>query len=154
MKNPRLRARKLGALRLDTLAKGISRPLKDVIKSYEYELSVLHPFEATLADLTVRARAKRGHSTLPEVLGAVNELRKQVLEAGKKYVALAKNATTKAEAVEAAERGITAIEELVLGVRRGKVGWVWIITRQAIPSLTNVPKIDHRRHTHTHRTRT
>jgi GTP1/Obg family GTP-binding protein len=117
VKNPRLRARKLGALRLDTLSKGISRPLKDVIKAYEYELSVLHPFEATLADLTVRARAKRGHSTLPEVLGAVNELRKEVLEVGKKYTALAKNATTKAEAVQAAEEGIAAIEGLVLGVR-------------------------------------
>ncbi len=98
-----------------------------MIKAYEYELSVLHPFEATLADLTVRARAKQGHSTLPEVLGAVNELRKQVLEVGKRYTALAKNATTKVEAVAAAEEGITAIETLVLGVRalieRANHGW-------------------------------
>lgn len=122
MKNPRQRARKLGVLRLDSLTKGISRPLKEVVKAYEYELSVLHPFEATLADLTVRARAKRGHSTLPEVLGAVNELRKEVLEVGKTYVGLAKNASTKAEAVQAAEDGIKAIEGLVLGVR-GR-GWV------------------------------
>ena len=47
--------------------KGISRPLKDIIKAYQYELSVLHPFEATLADLTVRARAKQGYESLEQV---------------------------------------------------------------------------------------
>lgn len=45
----------------------LSKPLKYVMKAYEYELGVLHPFEATLADLTVRARVKQGCMTLDEV---------------------------------------------------------------------------------------
>jgi hypothetical protein len=53
--------------RLDTLMRSLTVPLKEVIKAYEYELSVLHPFEATLADLTVRARAKQGCKSLEEV---------------------------------------------------------------------------------------
>ena len=115
VKNQRLRARKQGALRLDTLSKMLSKPLKDTIKAYEYELSVLHPFEATLADLTVRARAKQGHQSLSEVLGAVNDLRKEVLETGKHYIALAKNATTKIEAIQATEEGFQTVQDLVLG---------------------------------------
>ncbi|KAM3573804.1 hypothetical protein VYU27_004225 [Nannochloropsis oceanica] len=114
-KNQRLRARKLGALQLDTLTKGISKPLKDTLKAYEYELAVLHPFEATLADLTVRARAKQGHQTLPEVLSAVNELRKAVLETGKHYAGAAKNASSKAEAIALTEEGFREVENLVLG---------------------------------------
>ncbi len=115
VKNQRMRARKLGALQLDTLTKAISKPLKDTLKAYEYELAVLHPFEATLADLTVRARAKQGHQSLPEVLGAVNEMRKSVLETGKYYAAAAKNASTKAEAIAAADEGFRMVEALVLG---------------------------------------
>lgn len=54
-------------VRLDTIMTMLSKPLKDVIKAYEFELAVLHPFEATLADLTVRARVKQGYKTLDEV---------------------------------------------------------------------------------------
>lgn len=114
IKNQRQRARKLGALKLDTLTKSISKPLRDVLKAYDYELAVLHPFEATLADLTVRARAKQGHQSLPEVLKAVNELRKSVLETGKRHAAAAKNATSKQEAIEATEAGFREVESLML----------------------------------------
>lgn len=53
--------------RLDTLTKEITRPLKDIIRAYEEQLPILHPFEATLADLTVRARVKQGAKTLDQV---------------------------------------------------------------------------------------
>lgn len=64
IKNARNRARKWAAERMDMLGKSASKPLKDVIRQYNYQLPILHPFEATLADLTVRAREKTGEGTL------------------------------------------------------------------------------------------
>ena len=46
------------------LGKSVSKPLRDVVRRYKHQLPVLHPFEATLADLTVRAREKSGKRTL------------------------------------------------------------------------------------------
>lgn len=49
---------------MDMLGKAVSKPLGDIIRTYNYQLPILHPFEATLADLTVRAREKSGERTL------------------------------------------------------------------------------------------
>ncbi len=54
--------------RMDTLTKEICKPLGDILRAYKVELRRLHPFEATLADLTVKARAKQGYLTLEQVL--------------------------------------------------------------------------------------
>lgn len=64
IKNARNRARKWTAERMDALGKAVSMPLGDIIRQYKYQLPILHPFEATLADLTVRAREKSGERTL------------------------------------------------------------------------------------------
>lgn len=48
----------------------------------------------------------------------VNELRKRILLTGKAYAADVRNATTKAEAVEASEAGIKAVADLMTQVRR------------------------------------
>ena len=50
---------------------------------------------------------------------SVNGLRKQVLEVGKKYAAAAKNATTKAEAIQATEEGTKIITDIVTAVSKG-----------------------------------
>lgn len=64
IKNARNRARKWVAERMDMLGKATSKPLRDIIRQYKHQLPILHPFEATLADLTVRAREKTGERTL------------------------------------------------------------------------------------------
>lgn len=64
MKNSRNRARKWTAERMDMLGKAVSKPLRDITRRYKLQLPILHPFEATLADLTVRAREKSGERTL------------------------------------------------------------------------------------------
>lgn len=64
IKNARNRARKWVAERMDMLGKATSKPLRDIIRQYKHQLPILHPFEATLADLTVRAREKTGARTL------------------------------------------------------------------------------------------
>lgn len=64
IKNSRNRSRKWAAERMDTLGKAVSKPLRDIIIRYKHQLPILHPFEATLADLTVRAREKSGERTL------------------------------------------------------------------------------------------
>ena len=64
MKNARNRSRKWTAERMDMLGKAVSKPLRDIVGRYKHQLPILHPFEATLADLTVRAREKTGERTL------------------------------------------------------------------------------------------
>lgn len=64
IKNARNRSRKWVAERMDMLGKATSKPLRDIIRQYKHQLPILHPFEATLADLTVRAREKTGERTL------------------------------------------------------------------------------------------
>lgn len=49
---------------MDMLGKATSKPLRDIVRQYKHQLPILHPFEATLADLTVRAREKTGERTL------------------------------------------------------------------------------------------
>ncbi|CAM9373569.1 unnamed protein product, partial [Sphacelaria rigidula] len=72
IKNARNRSRKWTAERMDALGKAVSKPLGDIIRQYEYQLPILHPFEATLADLTVRAREKSGERTLQVRIARVN----------------------------------------------------------------------------------
>ena len=54
IKNARQQARKVGAMKLDTLTKEISVPLRDVVEGYRRQLRRLHPYESVV-DLTVRA---------------------------------------------------------------------------------------------------
>eukprot|EP00639_Heterosigma_akashiwo_P021394 CAMPEP_0206412346 /NCGR_PEP_ID=MMETSP0294-20121207/33928_1 /ASSEMBLY_ACC=CAM_ASM_000327 /TAXON_ID=39354 /ORGANISM="Heterosigma akashiwo, Strain CCMP2393" /LENGTH=388 /DNA_ID=CAMNT_0053873455 /DNA_START=93 /DNA_END=1260 /DNA_ORIENTATION=- len=105
IKNQRQQARKMAAQRMDAFGKEISQPLSKIIKQYESSLSNLHPFEATLADLTVRARAKRGHRTFLAQLGEVNELRKEALRLCKAAAGAANRADSKKEALEGMEAG-------------------------------------------------
>lgn len=71
VKNARQRARKYGAMQLDMLTKELGVPLRDIVQGYKRQLRILHPYEAVVADLTVRALEKSGHTTLTEVLEKV-----------------------------------------------------------------------------------
>ncbi|CAM9455406.1 unnamed protein product [Chrysoparadoxa australica] len=112
IKNARNRSRKWTAERMDTLAKEISKPLRTILQAYKYQLRVLHPFEATVADLTVRAREQRGQKTLENVLSGVNELRKGALEIGKAAATLGKTKERKTEVLEVMDNGYAAMAEL------------------------------------------
>jgi nucleolar GTP-binding protein len=105
VKNARQRARKFGAMKLDTLTKEISVPLRGVVEGFQRQLRRLHPYESVVADLTVRALEKSGGATLAEVLSRVKELHKEVVSTGKAYASRAKQAGTAAEALEVLEDG-------------------------------------------------
>jgi len=103
----------MAAQRMDAFGKEISQPLSKIIKQYESSLSNLHPFEATLADLTVRARAKRGHRTFLAQLGEVNELRKEALRLCKAAAGAANRADSKKEALEGMEAAQDEVRRLL-----------------------------------------
>jgi hypothetical protein len=50
------------------------------------------------------------------VLESVNVVRKELLEVGKAHAMAAKNASTKAEALEHTDKGVTAIENIMTKV--------------------------------------
>ncbi|CAB9503997.1 Nucleolar GTP-binding protein 1 [Seminavis robusta] len=112
MKNARNRARKHGTETLNTLTQALCIPLRDIVKGYNSEFRRLHPFEKVVADLTARARQRRDGLTLQDVLNEIHEARKMLLEAGKDWVAKAKNAETAREANEAMEEGTECLLDL------------------------------------------
>ena len=73
VKNIRNRARKHGTETINTLMQQLCIPLRDIVNSYRRELRRLHPFEATVADLTVQARVKKYGLTLEVLLEEIHE---------------------------------------------------------------------------------
>ena len=77
----------------------------------------LHPFEAVVADLTVKAREKKDGMKLELALDELNEGRKKVLDLGKGWASKIKNAPTAREAeawlVQAEEEMATTYKEEV-----------------------------------------
>jgi len=112
VKNVRNRARKHGTETLNTLTQQLCVPLRDIVNGYRRELKRLHPFEKTVADLTVRARIKKDGLTLTVLLDDINEARKMILETGKEWVHKAKYAETAKEANLAKEEGVAHLLSL------------------------------------------
>ncbi|GMI20897.1 hypothetical protein TrCOL_g5759 [Triparma columacea] len=117
IKNGRQRARKLGAEKMDALTKAMCVPIRDVVKGYKTVFKSLHPFEAVVADLTVKAREKKDGMKLELALDELNDGRKKVLDLGKGWANKIKNAPTAREAeswlVQAEEEMATAYKEEV-----------------------------------------
>lgn len=112
VKNIRNRARKHGTETINTLMQQLCIPLRDIVDGYRRELRRLHPFEATVADLTVRARVKKDGLTLEVLLQEIHEARKMILESGKEWIYKCKHAETAKEANMAKEQGIDALLNL------------------------------------------
>ncbi|CAB1113519.1 unnamed protein product [Ectocarpus sp. CCAP 1310/34] len=111
IKNARNRSRKWVAERMDMLGKATSKPLRDIIRQYKHQLPILHPFEATLADLTVRAREKTGERTLQSVLDDVNDFRKVALEISKSAAREGKLGEKKSEIMQTMDAGYSRMED-------------------------------------------
>ncbi|VEU34727.1 unnamed protein product [Pseudo-nitzschia multistriata] len=111
-KNIRNRARKHGSETINTLMQQLCVPLRDIVNGYRRELRRLHPFEATVADLTVRARIKKDGLTLEVLLEEIHEARKMILEAGKEWIYKCKHAETAREANAARQDGTAALLDL------------------------------------------
>lgn len=74
IKNVRNAHRKLAAVSLDTLMKALTIPLTKSLDAYKTTLRSLHPYEATVANLTVVARTKRGEPDLQVCFGDISEI--------------------------------------------------------------------------------
>eukprot|EP00614_Pseudopedinella_elastica_P009186 CAMPEP_0172589296 /NCGR_PEP_ID=MMETSP1068-20121228/8070_1 /TAXON_ID=35684 /ORGANISM="Pseudopedinella elastica, Strain CCMP716" /LENGTH=457 /DNA_ID=CAMNT_0013384865 /DNA_START=38 /DNA_END=1411 /DNA_ORIENTATION=- len=117
LKNARQRARKHAAMQLDTLTKELSVPLRTVVEGYRRQLGRLHPYEAVVAALTVRALERDGTATLEDCLAQVKATHKKVLEVGKASAAACNKAESAAEAMELAELGTEAtVREMEQGL--------------------------------------
>eukprot|EP00535_Pseudo-nitzschia_heimii_P000982 CAMPEP_0197187596 /NCGR_PEP_ID=MMETSP1423-20130617/16162_1 /TAXON_ID=476441 /ORGANISM="Pseudo-nitzschia heimii, Strain UNC1101" /LENGTH=537 /DNA_ID=CAMNT_0042639223 /DNA_START=346 /DNA_END=1959 /DNA_ORIENTATION=+ len=112
IKNIRNRARKHGTETINTLMQQLCIPLRDIVDGYRRELRRLHPFEATVADLTVRARIKKDGLTLEVLLQEIHEARKMILESGKEWIYKCKHAETAREANIAKQEGFEALLDL------------------------------------------
>jgi len=137
IKNARNRARKHGAERLDAVTKALCLPLRDCVDGYKRELRRLHPFERVVADLTARAREKRDGLTLMDVLNEMHEARKEILLAGKDWIAKVKSAETAREASDVTEEGLERMYELFHNLSNGPVSGIIALQK----SLRTTPAV-------------
>jgi nucleolar GTP-binding protein len=112
IKNQRERHRRYSATTLDALMKGLTVPITAIMKSYKRTLRNLHPFEATVADLVVKTRVKKGEPDLGAIMADLKSLRAETSKTGKEYASKAKNAATAIEAKDTLEEGTEALKEL------------------------------------------
>jgi nucleolar GTP-binding protein len=137
IKNARNRARKHGAETLNAMTQALCIPLRDLVNGYKTEWRRLHPFERVVADLTARARQKRDGLTLTTVLDDIHEARKELLEAGKDWVARAKAAETAREAGEAMQEGQERLLDLFEELAAPSVSQILTLQR----SLRSAPAV-------------
>lgn len=92
--------------------KALTVPITKTLDLYRGTFRQLHPFEATVADLTVVARIKAGHPHLQHILEDLKQLRAHTSRIGKEFASLANNASSSIEAKEILTNGIAALEAL------------------------------------------
>jgi nucleolar GTP-binding protein len=112
MKNIRDKNRKYAAQSLDTLMKALTGPLTETLLAYKKTMKSLHPFEATVANLTVIARKKKGLPHLNKILKDVALLRKETSTLAKFCASEANKADSIKGARETLERGKDELRDL------------------------------------------
>ena len=110
--NLRDRNRKFAAQSIDTLMKGLTVPLTEILYAYRITLSSLHPYEATVANLTVVSRFKKGQPRLTDILSDISQLRKKTSIVAKEFAKQAKTASSYALASELLLDGKERLREL------------------------------------------
>jgi len=112
IKNVRNRARKHGTETLNTYTQQLCVPLRDIVNGYQRELRHLHPFEKTVADLTIQARIKKDGVSLSVMLEEIHEARKLLVATGKDWMYQTKHADTAKEANIAKQEGMESLLSL------------------------------------------
>ena len=120
IKNIRNQSRKLAAQTLDELMKQLTVPISETLSIYKSLFRQLHPFEATVAELTVVARIKAGLPHLNDVLEDLRALRAMTSRIGKEFAAKANNASSSIEAKELMAQGMAELEALYEHSREAK----------------------------------
>ncbi|KAG0561947.1 hypothetical protein KC19_9G105200 [Ceratodon purpureus] len=105
IQNAAKRERNRGAKQLDALTKELTIPLKGYVKNFP-ECQQLHPYEQSLLELTL------GPGIYEETLQRVDLLRKRLLDYGKNCASVCAKSTSKREAEERLEEGITKLEDM------------------------------------------
>jgi nucleolar GTP-binding protein len=112
IKNYRNRKRKFAAQSMDALMKGLTVPLTEILNTYKSTMRSLHPYEATVAELTITAREKTGNKHLNSILDDIRKLRAETSRVGKDFASRANNADTAIETDNLLEEGFATLEAL------------------------------------------
>ena len=112
VKNLRDRQRKLTAVTMDMIMKRLTVPITQILAAYSALLHELHPFDATVADLVIRARVKRGLPDLPDIASDLKVLRAETSRISKYYASRGRHATSATEAIELLDEGLRVLRYL------------------------------------------
>ena len=112
IKNQRDRQRRYCASTLDGLMKGLTIPITEIMDNYKYTFKKLHPFEATVADLVIKSRVKKGLPDLSHIMSEVKTLRSSTSKLAKEYASQASKAASAIEAKDLLEEGTEKLKEL------------------------------------------
>ncbi|KAL3807187.1 hypothetical protein ACHAXA_006680 [Cyclostephanos tholiformis] len=135
--NAKRRTQKRGAQTIDLLSQKLCAPLRETVRTYERELRRMHPFEAVVMDLTVRARRKRDGITLDALLAEIHDGRKELLQLSKDWITKIKTSSSTREAYETTEEAKESIGRAFVDLI--DVPWTGIMELQR--SLRNAPVV-------------
>ncbi|KAL3774323.1 hypothetical protein ACHAW5_009842 [Stephanodiscus triporus] len=135
--NAKRRTQKRGAQTIDLLSQGLCGPLRETVNTYERELRNMHPFEAVVMDLTVRARRKKDGLALDDLLAEIHDGRKELLRLSKDWIAKIKSSSSTKEAYDCTEEAKESIGRAFLDLIDGP--WTGITELQR--SLRNAPVV-------------
>lgn len=138
--NKRLRAHKRGALCIDLFAQGLCSPLKEVVKTYNDDNASrrLHPFERVVLELALRSREKTGgNKSVSTSLHEIHEIRKELLQLSKDWIAKIKATTSAGEAYDCTNEARKAISQTFLDM----IVEPWSAVSELQKSLRNVPVV-------------
>jgi len=110
--NAKKRSAKHAAAQLDAYTQGISVSLREQMKTFKAHLRGLSPFEAVLADLTLKSLVREGLPDLKMVINNFDVMRRAVVREGKEASLACINAETKEEATKQLEEGMAHVEEV------------------------------------------
>jgi nucleolar GTP-binding protein len=112
IKNLRDRQRKLTSTTMDAIMKGLTVPITHILASYSALLRQLHPFDATVAELVIRARVKRGLPDLPDILLDLRALRDESSRIAKYYAFHGRRATSSVDAKRILDEGLAVLRSV------------------------------------------
>lgn len=115
IKNARQAQRKHTAQSFDQLMKYLNNPITEILEKYHPTFILrqkLHPYESTVANLTIIAREKKGLPEFKQVLLRLKELRATTSRIAKEFAAKAGESESSVAAKELLQEGIECLRNI------------------------------------------
>lgn len=123
--------------KIQVLSSSITRPLKDVVEGYRRMMGKLHPFERTVAELTISSRQRNGAMALDTALAHISRLRAEIGTSLKNASMRSSRAESMQELADVMKDALASVDMLVQDRER-----TIKVVKEYSRNLRSVPVLD------------